>query len=99
MLKWLPFEALETQGQALQELYTKLNQKEKPLLSEDQLQLMQYHLEEALNKKLTVEVKLYYHGVIERVQGRIKCVDFSHRTLILDQKCLDVDAIIDLSVL
>ena len=96
MLKWLPFEALETQGQALKELYHALEKTDKPVLSEDQLALMQYKLEMALKTQAQLTFKVYNQGYIAYISGQIERLDMINRTIILKDNILFVDDILDI---
>lgn len=96
MLKWLPFEALETQNQALKELYQRLDKIKRPTLSEDQLALMQYQFKTALEMQTSLTFKIYKHGYVEYVSGKIENIDMTNRMIILKHQKLPVCDILDI---
>ena len=96
MLKWLPFEALEAQGEYMGALYDDLEKEAMPSLSQDHYDAMQYRLEEALQEHATVRVSVFEAGRRHEVQGKVLGVDLRRRLLFLEGHSLALDAIVDL---
>ncbi len=96
MLKWLPFESLEEQGDTLRALYDSLDKEEKPELSQDHLDLMQYSLEEALFYQSRIVCVYYEKGRRKQLAGFVLGVDTDRGLLFLDSGTLILDEIIDI---
>ncbi len=94
MLKWLPFQALPEQGDDIRALYKGLTKEERPLLSEDQLESMQWRFEEAYQRHEKVVVTTFEHSQKKDYEGVIVGFDQTMGLLFLDQKTVHIDRII-----
>ncbi len=99
MLKWLPFEALEAQGEYYTELQEEMNEEERPLLSEDQCSAMQYAVEEAWMKKRPLRIIHFENGGRRRKEGRLTGIDREQRLLFIDNVPLAFGDLLDIRVL
>lgn len=86
MLKWLPFEALETQKEAIRGLYAARNRQARPSLSDDQLHLMQCHVETSFFQKKEILITLYddVKGNTRTRSGVVTDYDANAKRLYLD---------------
>lgn len=75
MLKWLPFQSLNAQGDDLKALYDDQFKRTKPVLSEDELVLLQYQFEEAFYTQSVIQVDVYTNDTITTYTGTITEVD------------------------
>lgn len=81
MLKWLPFEALPEQGHYLKAVFDALEYIEKPELSSEQYDYLNWRSLEAFHQQDRVQVEVYQHGKIVIYDGRITKLDPSTQTL------------------
>ncbi len=95
MLKWLPFEALETQGDILRELYDSHEREEKPMLSEDQCAEIQYAVEEAYLHKKPLRIVYFENGRRLKHQGVVTGVDPINAFLFIDAQKFSFENILD----
>ncbi len=83
IIKWSAFDALVGYHSMLEEMKYRLGKKEKPILSEDQLEELNRKLQEARMNDLEFELKYFHDGYIRYTFGKIKKIDFSSKTIIL----------------
>ena len=84
IIKWAPFDALVGFKELINKMNYNRNKKPKPILSSDQLENMDYLLQEALIKKLELVFDYYEDGYIKTVYGKIKKVDQINQLIILN---------------
>lgn len=82
LIKWLPFDALSGYKEAIRELKNKRNKFEKPSLSEDQLNELNYELSTATNLKKSITVYYYSKGNIYYKNGFVTDIDCIHKEAI-----------------
>ncbi len=95
MLKWMPFEALEEYGGYLEALLEEERKETPPEVANDQLEAMQYRIEEAWMKKESLTFLLFDNGRRRRKRGCIVGIDRGMRRLMLDSGWIPFDALID----
>ncbi len=99
MLKWLPFEALEAQGDYLNELYRHLEKEQKPTLSDDQYASMQYSLEIALREGSDVKVTVFEQSKRHQFVDQIVGVDQTQGLIFFKSHAVFSADIIDLATI
>ncbi len=97
MLKWLPFEALEPQREALKRVFRKNSETTRPVLSIDQQKSNQYRIEEALETGATVSIVYFHEYHRYTLFSPIKEVDVSKGILRTKDHCLNLENIIEVS--
>lgn len=83
IIKWAPFSALDGYSSMLHEMKHRIKKQEKPLLSDDEYELLNRNIQFAFVHNLEVEVQYFDQGYIKRSYGRIKKLDYIFKTLIL----------------
>ena len=86
LVKWGAFDALNGYSSMLAELRHRLSKREKPMLSEDALEELNYHLQEAYQNRCEVEVKYFADGFFRHTYGIIEGIDFQKRRILLSTK-------------
>jgi len=99
MLKWLPFEALEAQGEYMRELHESLRKEPRPVLSEDQHTLMQYTLEEAIVEKKPICMTVFMDGQRHTCNGAIHGLDKNNGILFVGAHSVLFKDILDIEIL
>ena len=83
MKKWLPFDSLTDTNKMKHEISKKKIKIEKPILSEDQLNLIEEKILEAYFKKDVIKIYYYFKNNIIIRQEKIKSIDNIKKQIIL----------------
>jgi hypothetical protein len=83
IIKWAAFDALSGYHSMLKEMQHRLGKKAKPILSDDEYELLNRNLQVAMNNHKEVELQYYSDGYIKTTYGQIKKLDFINKTVIL----------------
>jgi len=95
MKKWAPFSSLIEQATCLEEMKYQRNKIDKPILTDDQMEKINYVLQ-TYQKGQTVKIKFYNDGYLYFVETQIKRIDLENRQLILTNGKLKFEKIIDI---
>ena len=94
MKKWAPFSSLIEQATCLEQMRYERNKIEKPVLSVDQKEKIEYVFQN-YRKGQTVKIKFYNDGYLYEIETQIKRFDLENRCLILTNGKLKFENIID----
>lgn len=83
IIKWSAFDALVGYHSMLEEMKYRLGKKERPVLSEDQLEELNRKLQEARTNDLEFELRYFSDGYVRFTFGKIRKIDFSSRMIVL----------------
>ena len=83
IIKWAPFSALDGYSSMLHEMKHRIKKQEKPILSDDEYELLNRNIQSAIIDNLEVEVQYFDQGYMKRSYGRIKKLDYVYKCLIL----------------
>ncbi len=83
IIKWAPFDALIGFNQMIADIKYRLGKKEKPILSEDHLDLMNRHMQYALKHQIEIIINYCEDGYFYEVFGTIKQIDSIKNQIIL----------------
>ena len=97
MKKWAPFSSLIEQATCLEEMKYQRNKIAKPVLTEDQIEKINYVLQ-SYKKGQIVNIKFYNDGYLYIVSTSIKRIDLENRKLILEKGKLDFSNLIDIDI-
>ena len=95
MKKWAPFSSLIEQATCLEQMKYQRNKIEKPILSEDQIEKINFVLQ-SYKKGEMVKIKFYHDGYLYEINTTIKRIDLENRQLILENGNLEFSSIIDI---
>ena len=95
MKKWAPFSSLIEQATCLEEMRYQRNKIDKPILTEDQIEKINYALT-SYKKGQSVKIKFFNDGYLYFVTSTIKRIDLENRCLVLEQGKLNFIDIIDI---
>ena len=95
MKKWAPFSSLIEQATCLEQMKYERNKIEKPVLTDDQLEKINYVLQ-MYRKGQTVKIKFYNDGYLYVIETQIKRIDLENRILILTDGKLRFENLIDI---
>ena len=95
MKKWAPFSSLIEQATCLEQMRYERNKIDKPILSQDQMEKIEYTLQ-SYKKGQTVKIKFYHDGYLYETETQIKRIDLENRCLILTNGKLKFENLIDI---
>ena len=95
MKKWAPFSSLIEQATCLEQMRYERNKIEKPILTDDQMEKINYVLQ-TYRKGQTVKIKFYNDGYLYFIETQIKRIDLENRYLILTNGKLRFEDLIDI---
>ncbi len=98
LIKWLPFDALTGFKGAILELKNKRLKKEKPILSADQYDELNFKLKLILEDKLSCDIYYYKNGYIKYATGIILKIYYEKRMLKIAEKLVNIDDILDINI-
>ena len=99
IIKWSPFDALSGRDEVLQKLLYELYKTQKVTLSDDETQEMNKTLDKAYKNDKQIAVEYYYDGYTYQTFGKIKKIDSTNKTIVLDTlESFNVDDILDIKI-
>ena len=95
MKKWAPFSSLIEQATCLEEMKYQRNKISKPVLTEDQIEKINYVLQ-SYKKGQIVKIKFFHDGYLYETNTTIKRIDLENRILVLENGKLEFINLIDI---
>lgn len=95
--KWTPL-MLPEHLKMLQDVFAEQNQKEKPILDEQQLMENTMMLQEAIANDLTIEITYFKDHDFHNVDGKVSFIQTQNRYLQLDNARINLDDIIEVNL-
>ena len=95
MKKWAPFSSLIEQATCLEEMKYQRNKISKPILTEDQIEKINYVLQSYQKGKI-VKIKFFHDGYLYIINTAIKKIDLDNKILVLENGKLSFSNIIDI---
>jgi len=95
MKKWAPYSSLIEQATCLEQMRYERNKIEKPILTEDQIEKINYSLV-SYKKGQIIKIKFFYDGYLYEINTSIKRIDLENKQLILASGKLNFSNIIDI---
>ncbi|WP_204171654.1 YolD-like family protein [Staphylococcus sp. GDY8P100P] len=86
MVKWAPFATLPEQFTRIQQYIIDQNKIDRPILSDDQLNNLNFQLHQSLHNNTPIHVEYYCDGWLEHKSIYIKKIDMLQMTLIGESK-------------
>lgn len=100
IIKWAAFDALSGYHSMLKEMQHRLGKKAKPVLSDDDYELLNRSMQEAMNSHQEVELQYYSDGYIKTTYGQIKKLDFVNKTVVLTTyEKIKADDVVNLAII
>ena len=95
MKKWAPFSSLIEQATCLEEMKYQRNKISKPILTDDQIEKINYVLQSYQKGKI-VKIKFFHDGYLYIINTSIKKIDLDNKVLVLENGKLSFSNIIDI---
>lgn len=99
IIKWAPFDGLSTFNDLYNQLKYRLNKKDKPILSEEQLHYMNLTLQEAIINQNEITIAYFKDGYVNNLYGHITKLDPIKKAIYLDGVSLKIDSIVNLELI
>ena len=99
MMKWMPFNALLEQGDYINDLLHGRERIEKPVLSPDQEQELNYKLDMAYLFSHEVEISYYDSHKIKTMSGKITRTDMHNKLVFIVEQSLSAHQITHIEIL
>lgn len=96
MLKWLPFEALPEQGHYLKAVFDALEFIEKPTLSPEHYDYLNWKALEAFHHQDVVQVDVYHQGKIMIYKGTLRKIDYQTASIHINGLRVPFDDVINI---
>ncbi|HOF65665.1 MAG: YolD-like family protein [Erysipelotrichaceae bacterium] len=97
MIKWAPFASLKEQAIFLNKMQQENKKVDKPILSEDQMEEMNYILVNYKGERLNI---VYFDkGYLREVEGIIKRIDPYTRTILINGKKILINDLMQITYL
>lgn len=81
IIKWAAFDALSGFNPMLREMKHRLNKSQKPILSQDDFENMNYTLEEAILDKKEIAITYYEEGYSKMTFGKVRKMDYNNKII------------------
>jgi hypothetical protein len=95
--KWTAMMLIEHRKK-LKELKEHENDREKPILDDQEKAVINSRLQQALEKNLKVKIKYYRDKRFKTISGRIKRVDVNRREVIISDEVIEVEDLLELTI-
>ncbi len=83
IIKWSAFDALNGFNSMLKEMKYRLGKQKKPILSDDDYEIMNRKLKQSIIESKEISITYYESGYSKISFGRIKKLDFENKLIIL----------------
>lgn len=99
MIKWQPFNSLMNPNKVINEILYEKEKIKKPVLSTDQLVILQQKIILAYESNIEVNITYYNNGYLKNKTGIIKTIDRTNHKIIFDNnQYLYLDTVIDIDL-
>jgi len=86
IIKWQPFNSCFSVTDIINEIKETRNKEKLPILSEDQLNLIEEKVKDAYNLKLYINICFFYEGNIKTTNGIIEKINIYQKKICLNNK-------------
>lgn len=96
IIKWQPFDSCYSSSKILKDIYNKKNRKSFPVLSDDQLLVLEEKIIDAYHLNELICLDYFYNGKIINISGKINNINFQEKKLYLNNKIIYFKQIINI---
>ena len=86
IIKWQPFESLESSQQIIQSLMQEKKKIKKPLLSEEEIMALEEKIIAAFYTQEKVQITFYQNGTMKKITSQIIKIDQIYKLVYLQNK-------------
>ena len=84
IIKWQPFNSCFDSKQIIRDVTANKNRINLPVLSDDQIHILEEKTINAYNLKMNIHLLYYYDGAIKELNGKISYLDINSRKIVLN---------------
>ena len=95
--KWTAMMLIEHRDR-LKELKSHEDDKKKPILDDQEKEVINYRLQQALQNNLAVEIKYYENKSFKTVNGRIEKVDINQKFIIINNSTIPLKNLLEVKL-
>jgi len=96
IIKWAPFDALISYQDVLKTMLYERGKREKPILTDDQYEILNRHISEAMITKVSISLTYYEDGYFKMMEGTIKRYDeIAKKLIFVEGYSINIHQIID----
>ncbi|MBR1416555.1 MAG: YolD-like family protein [Bacilli bacterium] len=88
MIKWQPFDSLTNTKQMKHKLELEKQKVSMPILSDDQLQLIENNIKESYYSKSYIKIYYYFNGTILNKKCKIKFIDYPKKQITISDNTI-----------
>lgn len=96
VIKWQPFDSCYSGEKILKAINNKKNRKIFPVLSEDQLYVLEEKIFNAYHLNETINIEYFYNGKINKVFGKINSIDLQDKKIYINNYIIYFKQIINI---
>ncbi len=97
MIKWEPFNSVISSSKIIKDVLKEKERIKKPILSEEQLELINNQILEYYQTKEQVQITYYENGYINKISEYIKKIDSVNKKVYLTNRCIYFNQIIKIN--
>lgn len=75
IIKWQPFDSCYSSEKVLYDIQKQKSRKVFPVLSEDQLYILEERLFDAYHLNIEINIEYFYNGKINQIKGKIETIN------------------------
>jgi hypothetical protein len=98
IIKWSPFDGLAGFNDLYKELKYRLGKQPMPLLSDDQLNELDWAIQQAVGENRAVYLTYYQDGYFKQTYGHITHIDEIYRAILIDGIRYRLDYIVEIAL-
>ena len=84
IIKWQPFDSCYSSNKILKEIDNKKNRITLPILSDDQLLVLEEKIIDAYHLKNSINIEYFYNGKIIRTYGKINAINYQDKKIYMN---------------
>lgn len=88
IIKWQPFDSCYSTGKILKEIHNKKNSVKFPILSDDQLLILEEKVIDAYHLNNTINIEYYYNGNLFKINGKINSINYQQKKLCVNNNTI-----------
>lgn len=86
IIKWQPFNSCFSRDNIINDINNVRNKKNLPILSEDQINIIEEKIKESYFLKLNTTIEFFYNGDIKIIKGIINSINLQEKKICLNYK-------------
>lgn len=96
IIKWQPFNSCFSSEKMLKEITNKKNRLDYPILSDDQLSIIEENILTAYHLKESISILYFYDGKKLQITGKINYIDINNKEIYINNKKIYFKQIINI---